>query len=90
LVELGSIKELVGKCGIYCGACRLYNLKKCEGCLKLYANKEAKCPYYKCVENREINSCGECQEFPCERHYGPMAVYAKMFLDWKKQEIAKT
>jgi len=61
-------------------------LKKCKGC----SVEEAKCPYYKCVENKGIDSCGECQDFPCEKHYGPMAVYAEKFLDWKKQEIAKT
>lgn len=83
-------KDLIGRCGIYCGACRLYILKKCKGCLNIYAREEAKCPYYKCVENKGINSCGECQEFPCEKHYGSMAVYAKLFLDWKKQEITKT
>ena len=78
-------RDIIGKCGIYCGACRLYVLKRCERC----SNEEGKCPYYKCVENKAINSCGECQEFPCEKHYGPMAVYTKKFLDWKKQEIAK-
>jgi hypothetical protein len=82
-------RNLVGKCGIYCGACRLFTLKKCKGCLNLYANAEAKCPYYKCVENKELSSCGECKEFPCKKHYGSMAVYAKMFLEWKKQEMAK-
>jgi len=79
-------RDLIGRCGIYCGACRLFVLKKCEGC----SNEEVKCPYYKCVENKAINSCGECQEFPCEKHYGPMAVYAEKFLNWKRQEIAKT
>jgi len=90
VLKLEFKKELVGRCGIYCGACRLYVLNKCRGYLNIHANEETTCPYYKCVENREINSCGECQEFPCEKHYGPMAVYAKKFLDWKKQEIAKT
>jgi len=79
-------RDLIGRCGFYCSACRLYVLKKCKGC----SGEEAKCPYYKCVENKGIDSCGECQDFPCEKHYGPMAVYAEKFLDWKKQEIAKT
>jgi len=77
--------DLVGKCGIYCGACRLYILKVCKGC----SGEEHKCPYIKCVEGKGISSCGECQEFPCARHFGPMAVYAEKYLDWKKQEIAK-
>jgi len=83
-------RDLLGKCGIYCGACRLYILKKCKGCLNIYADEEAKCPYYKCLGNKTIDSCGECQKFPCERHYGPMAVFAKVFLDWKRQEIGKS
>jgi len=43
-------RDLIGKCGIYCGVCRLFVLKKCEGC----SNEEAKCPYYKCVENKAV------------------------------------
>ena len=77
-------RKLIGKCGIYCGACRLYILNDCKGCYE-----ETKCPYYKCVETKKIGSCGECQEFPCDKHYGQMAVYAKKFLNWKKQEIKK-
>lgn len=79
-------RDLIGKCGIYCSACRLYVLKKCKGC----SGEEAKCSYYKCVENKGIDSYVECQDFPCEKHYGPMAVYAEKFLDWKKQKITKT
>lgn len=82
-------RDLIGKCGIHCGACRLYFLNMCKGCLSIYADEEAKCPYYKCVENKGLDFCGECKEFPCEKHYGAMAVYAKAFLDWKKEEIAK-
>lgn len=77
--------DLIGKFGIYCCACRLYVLKRCKGC----SNEEIRCPYLKCVEDKGINSCGEYQGFPCEKHYGPMAVYAKRVLDWKKQEIIK-
>ena len=82
-------RGLIGKCGIYCGACRLYFTKKCDGCSNISADEEAGCPYYKCVENKGINSCGECKEYPCTIHYGPMAVYSKKFLDWKEQEIGK-
>jgi len=78
-------KALIGKCGIYCGACKLYILKKCGGC----SIAGAKCPYFKCVNNKRITSCGECEEFPCQTHYGSMAVYATKFLDWRKGEIEK-
>jgi len=80
--------ELVGKCGIFCGACRLYILTKCKGCFGLLAEKDAKCSFYKCVENKGINSCGRCQDFPCLEHYGSGQVYAKKkLLDWKKREV---
>jgi len=77
-------RSLVGKCGLYCDTCRLHILKKCNGCYV-----EAKCPYPKCSENKGVNNCGECTEFPRDKHFGPMAVYAKMYLNWKKHEIAK-
>lgn len=78
--------NLVGKCGIYCGYCRLYLVKKCNGC----SGEEHDCPYLKCLDSdKELNCCGECLEFPCDKHYGPMAVYARKYLDWKKHEIVK-
>ena len=88
MLELKIERELVGKCGIYCGACRLYILGVCKGCIEIN-REEQKCPYYKCVAARNINFCGECQEFPCKLHYGSLAVYAKKFLDWKKREVSK-
>lgn len=86
-VELGN--EVIGKCGIFCGACRLYILTKCKGCLDLSAKKETKCSLHECVESKQIDSCGRCQEFPCLEHYGSAQVYAKKkLLDWKKREVA--
>ena len=87
-----KIKDsLIGRCGIYCGACRLYTLRRCESCLNIYPTvEEAKCPYYKCVITKGLRTCGECESFPCEHHYGPMAVYAKVYIDWKKKEIKET
>lgn len=80
--------EFIGKCGVFCGACRLYILMKCKGCFDLFAKKETKCSFYKCVEGKGIDSCGRCQEFPCLEHYGSAQVYAKKkLLDWKKREM---
>ena len=75
--------DLLGKCGIYCGACRLYVLEKCEGCLLGHKN----CLCYKSAVDKGYETCGECPEFPCEIHYGPCAMYAKEFLDFKKRKI---
>lgn len=85
-VQLGN--DLVGKCGVFCGACRLYVLTKCKGCLDLFARKETGCSLYKCVESKRIDTCGRCQEFPCLEHYGSAQVFSKRkLLDWKKREI---
>lgn len=82
--------QIFGKCGIFCRTCKLYILRKCEGCLHLYARKDTKCSYYQCVEKKQIDSCGACREFPCLEHYGSMAVFTKKkLLDWKKREIGK-
>jgi hypothetical protein len=77
----------VGKCGIFCGACRLYILAKCKGCFDLDW-KKIKCSVYRCAENKGIDSCGKCQEFPCLEHYSSDQVYAKKkLLNWKQREI---
>jgi hypothetical protein len=59
---------------------------KVMNCLKPYANARAECLYFKCTRKKELNSCRECPEFPCKKHYGQTAVYAKMPLDSKNNE----
>lgn len=80
-------ERLIGRCGIYCGACALYINGKCDGCLDPHT---VECPIYKCVQSKGVNYCGECPEFPCERHYqANIAVYSPKYLDWKKREVNK-
>jgi len=77
--------ELIGKCGIYCGACPLHIRGICKGCSDISTTK---CSIYKCVDERNLNSCGECPEFPCELHYHEKtAVYARDYLNWKRREL---
>jgi len=77
----------VGKCGIFCRACRLYILEKCKGCLDVDW-KKVKCSVFMCAEDRGLDSCGKCQEFPCLEHYSSDQVYAKKkLLDWKKRKL---
>ncbi|HBI39292.1 MAG TPA: hypothetical protein DDY71_16745 [Spirochaetia bacterium] len=81
-------KDLVGFCGLYCGACDNYlaftkekkdllsNEKfqvsdietlSCSGC---HTNKLtehcSKCLLRKCAMEKEIDSCGFCQKYPCD------------------------
>lgn len=78
----------VGKCGIFCGACRLYVVEKCKGCIEA-SLKKAACSVYKCASKKNLDSCGKCDDFPCLEHYSSNQVFAKKkLLDWKKREIA--
>jgi len=77
--------ELIGKCGIYCGACPLHIGGICKGCSDVSTTK---CSIYKCVNERNLNSCGECPEFPCKLHFHEKtAVYARGYLNWKRREL---
>ena len=60
-------------CGLYCGDCEFLN-KTCEGCsnvkgkpfwTKTY-NIEV-CPIYDCcVNQKQLEHCGFCEELPCK------------------------
>ena len=65
--------NLAAVCGLYCGACE-YLGERCKGC----GNQEGKpfwiahmnieiCPLYDCCINRkQLEHCGLCDELPCE------------------------
>ena len=64
---------LTAACGVYCGNCE-HLVNKCQGC----GNVQGKpfwttqfgveiCPLYGCCVNRkQLEHCGLCDEFPCE------------------------
>jgi len=64
-------------CGLYCGACPLFLMSieaedasqvKCLGCKSdKVADHCMKCQMKTCAMGRNLNSCGECDEFPCEK-----------------------
>ncbi|TXT58159.1 MAG: hypothetical protein BAJALOKI2v1_430026 [Promethearchaeota archaeon] len=63
--------EIAAPCGIICDPCPFYLEEKeikCEGCLK---NKGdifwGECKIAKCAIEKEMEHCGLCVEFPCER-----------------------
>lgn len=65
-------KNLAPVCGIYCGTCE-YLAKQCQGCgyqqgkpfWTVQMNVEV-CPLYDCcVNKRQLEHCGLCDEFPC-------------------------
>jgi len=70
--------NLAAPCGIYCGACRQYLLKKkdlleergykqgCDGCR--IRNKNCAFIRRDCsaIRKKEFNFCYECNDFPCD------------------------
>jgi hypothetical protein len=73
LVESGY-KKLAAPCGLYCGVCVDYlEHGSCHGC---YCGCEscdssehhAACDIYICcVDEKGLDSCGNCEEFPCSK-----------------------
>ena len=62
---------LAPPCGLYCGIC-IDNIKsnechgcgcKCGNCVGEWHTKQ--CAIYKCVDQKQIESCADCKDFPC-------------------------
>jgi len=64
-------------CGLYCGACPLYQMSvkaedpsqvKCLGCKSdKVADHCAQCAMKTCAAGKNLSSCGQCDQFPCEK-----------------------
>lgn len=69
--------DLAAPCGVYCGACRQYLVRKkdleskrghirgCKGCRirnKICASIKREC---ESLKNKELEFCFECENFPC-------------------------
>jgi hypothetical protein len=69
---VNNLKSYYGRvpaCGVFCGGCPTYtrerkscpgadkNPKRCEGCKT----------FHLCCEEKGINHCYECNDFPCKR-----------------------
>jgi hypothetical protein len=53
-------KKLVAKCGLFCGACKMYLKGSCPGCSE---NKKATwCKVRSCCINNKFDTCAECGE----------------------------
>ena len=54
------------KCGILCSECQYKESMNCAGCVNIENPFWGECQVKKCVENKKLQHCGECTEFPCE------------------------
>lgn len=59
-------EKIESRCGICCSKCTFYNEGKCKGCTNIEKPFWAdSCPVKTCCENKKIECCGSCNEFPC-------------------------
>jgi hypothetical protein len=58
--------------------------------LRISRENKKGCVFWECTQEKGVENCLKCQDFPCETHYDPkQAIWTKQALDmWK--ELAKT
>lgn len=81
-----DVKDLIGKCGFFCGNCPTYAEGKCTGCNT--AHKKGDCYTFDCVNKHKIDYCGLCEDFPCNEIMTreKATVLDLRWLKWKKQQ----
>jgi len=56
-------------CGIVCDDCDWFKGEKeprCKGCSEVDGKPSwGECETYSCVQNKKVDHCGECPDFPC-------------------------
>lgn len=87
------ISQEIGACGIFCSFCKVFKRTeyRCHGCnwvnkmLKLSREDGKGCMFWECAQNKKVECCFICEEFPCQKHYDKKeAIYTKKALDaWK-------
>ena len=78
------INDLASPCGLFCGECLSFG-KDCQGCIPSKGRPSwGKCQTYMCTQEKNVEHCGECIEFPCtrflnqySRQLGPWRVFYK-------------
>ncbi len=55
------------RCGVCCNECERKEKVNCTGCINMKKPFwGGECGVKKCCEDKGLNHCGECSEFPCE------------------------
>jgi len=75
--------DKIGVCGIACSKCPIFVSEECPGC-----RPNEVCPLPECSQEKEVDLCFECSEFPCSKNYkkGPIV---KELLDYFKEKKKK-
>jgi len=55
------------RCGILCNECDYKEKMNCEGCINIKKPFWGDlCPVKDCCENKKLEHCGKCVDFPCD------------------------
>lgn len=54
------------RCGIKCNECEYKEKVNCTGCVTISKPFWGECPVKTCCENKELENCGLCDQFPCD------------------------
>lgn len=65
-VLIMSCKTIESRCGILCGECTYREQMNCAGCVHIQKPFWGECPVKACCEERCVEHCGQCEEFPCD------------------------
>jgi len=74
-------KNIIGVCGLACFKCRKFKQDECKGCSpKISADI---CPLPSCAQEKGVEVCFDCKEFPCENNYKGGPIVAELLDHWK-------
>ena len=55
------------RCGVLCNTCDRKAQVNCKGCINMSAPFwGGECKVKSCCEEKALNHCGECHDFPCD------------------------
>ncbi len=54
------------RCGILCSECGYREKMNCKGCASIKNPFWGECPVKKCCEDKGLENCGQCNNFPCK------------------------
>jgi len=75
------MENAIGKCGLACGVCKNFNIG-CGGCVKQNIGQNI-CLIYNCAEEKSINYCLKCKDYPCNLMRGLSKAYCPVFTKFK-------
>ncbi len=88
------------RCGILCKSCEYVKTCSCGCCIPTNGHPfYGECQIAICCQNKELEYCGECEDFPCEMlhkysydpEHGdtPKGLRIEQCKQWKKEALSK-